>query len=109
MNAMHACEMTLTYLRGALATCSVVWVHFRYFFLKFINNLMQLCKNIFRTLKNRLIPSLSRAVYACATLFPESVSVALVCDFKFCRKNDDFSRCFVNFERFEFLNRYTFC
>ena len=44
MNAVHACEMTLTYLRGGLSTCSVVWVHFRYFFLKFLNILMQLCK-----------------------------------------------------------------
>ena len=25
-NAMHACEMTLTYQRGGLSTCSVVWV-----------------------------------------------------------------------------------
>ena len=42
---MHACEMTLTYLRGGLLTCSVVLVEFEYFSLKFINILMQLCKN----------------------------------------------------------------
>ena len=47
MNAMHACEVTLTYLRGGLSTCSVVWVHFQYFFLKFITILMQLCINLF--------------------------------------------------------------
>ena len=41
---MHACEMTLAYLRGWLSTCSVVWVDFRYFTLKFIKILMQLCK-----------------------------------------------------------------
>ena len=49
---MHAREMTLTYLRGGLSTCSVVWIHFRYFFLKFINILMQLCKNFFWNFKN---------------------------------------------------------
>ena len=44
---MHAREMTLTYLIGGLSTCSMVWVHFQYFFLTFIKILMQLCKNIF--------------------------------------------------------------
>ena len=33
---LPACEMTLTYLRGVLSTCSVVWVPFQYVFLKFI-------------------------------------------------------------------------
>ena len=42
---MHACEMTLTYLRGGLSTCSMVWVHLQYLFLKFRNIPMQLCKN----------------------------------------------------------------
>ena len=37
--------MTLVYLRGGLFTCSVVWVEFEYFSLKFINVLMQLCNN----------------------------------------------------------------
>ena len=36
--------MTLTYLRGGLSNCSVVWVEFEYFSLKFIKLLMQLCK-----------------------------------------------------------------
>ena len=44
--------MTLTYLRGGLSTSSVVWVHFRYFFLKFIKIMMQLCKNFFQNFKN---------------------------------------------------------
>ena len=48
---MHACEMTLTYLRGGLLTCSVVWVEFEDFSLKFITILMQLCKNFLWTLK----------------------------------------------------------
>ena len=48
---MHACEMTLTYLRGGLLTCSVVWVEFEDFPLKFIKILMQRCKISFRTLK----------------------------------------------------------
>ena len=39
---MHACEMTLAYLRGGLSTCSVVWAEFEYFSLKFIKFLMQL-------------------------------------------------------------------
>ena len=47
---MHACEMTLTYLRGGLSTCSVVWVSFQYFFLIFMKFLMQLCKNLFKKL-----------------------------------------------------------
>ena len=42
---MHVCEMTLTYLRGGLLTCLVVWVEFEYFSLKVINILMQLCKD----------------------------------------------------------------
>ena len=42
---MHAREMTLAYLRGGLSTCSVVWVQFEYFSLRFIKILMQLCKN----------------------------------------------------------------
>ena len=45
----------------------------------------------------RLIPSFSRAVYACATLFLKSASVVLVCDFELWCKNDNFSRDFVKF------------
>ena len=37
--------MTLAYVRGRLSTCFVVWVEFEYFSRKFINILMQLCKN----------------------------------------------------------------
>ena len=43
---MHACEMTLAYLRGGLSAGSVLWVEFQYFSLKFIKVLMQLCKNL---------------------------------------------------------------
>ena len=43
---MHACEMTLTWLRGGLSTYSVVWDPFQYLFLKFINILMQMCNNV---------------------------------------------------------------
>ena len=46
-NAMHACDMTLTYLRGGLSTCSVMWGYVQYVFLKFVKVLMQLCKNFF--------------------------------------------------------------
>ena len=46
-NAMHACDMTLTYLRGGLSTCSVVWLPVNYFLLKFIKSLVQLCENFF--------------------------------------------------------------
>ena len=42
---MHACKITLAYLRGGLSTCSVVWVEFECFSLKFIKILMQLRKN----------------------------------------------------------------
>ena len=48
---MHACAMTLAYLRGGLSTCSVVWVDFRYFSLQFIKVLMQLCKNFLYNFK----------------------------------------------------------
>ena len=37
--------MTLANLRGGLSTCSVVWVELKYFSLKFIKILMQLCKS----------------------------------------------------------------
>ena len=43
--------MTLTYLRDALLTCSVVWAEFEYLTLKFIKILMQLSKISFKTLK----------------------------------------------------------
>ena len=81
---MHACEVTLTYLRGELSTCSVVWVHFQYFFLKFIKNLMEVCKNFFWNFKNYgsyllFLEQFTLAKY----LFLESASVALVCDFRF--------------------------
>ena len=42
---MHACEMTMAYLRGGLSTCSVVSVESEYFSLKFTKISMQLCKN----------------------------------------------------------------
>ena len=49
---MHVCEMTLTYLRGGLSTCYVVWVSVQYFFIQFIKILMQLCKHFFHNFKN---------------------------------------------------------
>ena len=47
---MHACDMTPTYLRDRLSTCSVVLVSVRYFFLNFKKLLVQLCKNVFQRL-----------------------------------------------------------
>ena len=56
---------------------------FEYFSLKFTKILMQLCKNLLYNFKKlRLIPSFSKAVYACATLFLKSASFALVRDFE---------------------------
>ena len=49
---MHACEVTLAYLRGGSSTCSVVWVEFEYLSLKFMKILMQLCKNFLYNFKN---------------------------------------------------------
>ena len=63
---MHACGMTLTYLRGRLSTCLVVWVSFQYFFLEFIKNLMQLCKTFFHNFEN----------YGLYLLFLESFTLA---------------------------------
>ena len=95
---MHAYEMTLAYLRGGLSTCSVVWVYFSVLFPKVYKNFDATVQKFPLELeKLRLIPSFSRAVYACATLFLNFASVALVRDFKFWCKNDDFSCDFVNF------------
>ena len=61
--------MTLAYLRGGLSTCSVVWVQFEYFSLKFINILMQLCKNFLQNFKN----------YRSYLLFQELFTLAQPC------------------------------
>ena len=44
---MHACDMTLTCLRGRLSTCSVVWVSVQYVFPKLVTFLVPPCKNLF--------------------------------------------------------------
>ena len=49
---MHACDMTLAYLRGGLSTCSVVWVEFEYFSLKFIKIWMQPFKDFLQDFEN---------------------------------------------------------
>ena len=70
MNAMHASDMTLTYLRGGLSTCSVVWGSGKYFFLTFFKFMMQLCKKfLFRALKTTAHTFSFKSRYACATLF----------------------------------------
>ena len=70
--------MTLTYLGGWLSTCSIVWVSVQYFFLTFIQILVQLCKMFFpKWQKPRLIPSFPGAVYACATLFGSALLLRL--------------------------------
>ena len=75
---MHACDMTPTYLRGGLSTCSVVWGSVHYCFLKVTNVLMQLCKTFFQKLeKPGHIPSFSGAAYACATLFGSALLLRL--------------------------------
>ena len=66
---MHACDMTLTYLRGGLSTCSVVLVSVQYFFLKFINVLMQLCKVSSKSFKNRGSYLLLQELFTLAQLF----------------------------------------
>ena len=45
---MHACDMTLTYLRGGLSTWSVVWLSLKSFLVKVIKSLVQLCKIFFQ-------------------------------------------------------------
>ena len=95
---MHACEVTLAYLRGGLSTCSVVWVHFGYFSLKFINVLMQLCKSFFQNFKNYGSYLLLLEPFTVARpLFWSPLLLRLSADFGFECKNNDFSRCFVNF------------
>ena len=44
--------MTVTYLRGGLCTCSVVWLFVSLCFLTFLKFLMQLCKHFFKSFKN---------------------------------------------------------
>ena len=83
---MHACEMTLAYLRGGLSTCSVVWVEFEYFSLKFINIVMQLCKISFRTLRTTAHTFFFKSRSRLHNLVFEVASFALVCDFELCVK-----------------------
>ena len=49
---MHACYMILTYLRGGLSTCSVMWVSVLYVFLKFIYFSCNRAKVSFKNFKN---------------------------------------------------------
>ena len=107
---MHACEMTLPYLRGGLSTCSVVWVLFRYFFPRFMKFLMQLCKSLFQNFENYGSYLLLLEPFTLAQPFFWSLLLLrLSATLSFSFKNDDFSRCFVNFWQFDFLNRYPFC
>ena len=72
------CGMTVTYLRGGLSACSVVWLPVKNFFLKFIKILVQLCENFFSKLQEpRLIPSYPGAVYAFALLFLSAAQLRL--------------------------------
>ena len=80
---MHACEMRLTYLRGGLSTCSVVWVSFQCFFLKFVKTLMQLCKIFFYNFKNFGSYLLFLEPFTLAQPFFCSLLLVLVCDFGF--------------------------
>ena len=87
---MHACDMTVTYQRSRLSTCSVVWLPVKYFFLKFIIFLVQLCKMVFQKLTNHTSYPLFQGLFTLPHLSLECVSVALVCDLKFWTINDDF-------------------
>ena len=66
---MHACDMTLAYLRGGLSTCSVVWVEFEYFSLKFMKIVMQLFKDFLQDFEN----------YGSYLLFQELFTLAQPC------------------------------
>ena len=50
---MHACDMTVTYLRAGLSPCDVLWLPVKYFFLTFMKFLVQLCENFFYTFLSR--------------------------------------------------------
>ena len=90
--------MTLSYLRGGLSTCSVVWVDFRYFSLKFMKILMQLCKDFLYNFKNYSSYLLLQEPFTLAQPFFWSPLLwRLFANFEFSGKNDDFSRCFVDF------------
>ena len=44
---MHACDMTVTYLRGGLSAWYFLCLAVKFFFPKSIKSLMQPCKNFF--------------------------------------------------------------
>ena len=88
---MHACDMTLTYLRDGLSTCSVVWVSVQYVFIKFIqlfDATMQ--KFLLKALKTTAHTFFFRSFLRLRNPFWGCLPVALVCDFEFWPKNDDF-------------------
>ena len=49
---MHTCVITVTYLRGGLSACSVVWLIVRLSFLNFIKLLMQLRRMFLKNVQN---------------------------------------------------------
>ena len=96
-NAMHACDMTLTYLSSGLSTCSVVWVSVQHYFPKVYQNFgATVQKILLRALKSTAHTFLSRHHLRFRTLFWLCASVALVCNLRFWTKSDGFQRLFVN-------------
>ena len=81
---MHPCDMTLTYLRGALSICSVVGGSVQYFFLKFITFLMQLCKDfLLKAFKTPAHTFFFRSRLRLRNSFWKCAPVALVFDLRF--------------------------
>ena len=94
---MYACHMTLTYLRGALSTCSVCMDVCTILFPK-------VYKIVDATMQRFLLKALTSTAYTFCSesrlrlrnSFLQFAPFALVCDYERWTENDDSYRPFVN-------------
>ena len=84
MNTMYACDMSVTYLRGGLSACPVVWLPLKYLFLDFIKCLVQLLENsLLKVSETTAHTFISRSRLRFRTSVLECASDALVCTLRF--------------------------
>ena len=87
---MHTSVMMVTYLTGGLFACSGVWLLVSCFFLKCIKILMQPCKMTLKAFKKTAHTFCSQRQLNSGASLLGCGSVALVSDYKFSTKDDDF-------------------